>query len=220
VKAVWVVLIAVAIVMAVSASSASAFETSLSSADVQAAKTDGINLGREHQGYPMADYAIYAVANSLILLPSEGSIDAVVLATPYERVCYAAYLQTFQDLPVTQSDLSQAERPYMVDFIVFAHSATGSDAHFLTRFSKPRITIERFGSLLPVWTSSFGPALDFYTIPGLKRVLRFLGYNTYRFDLRSLAQRGADVSSLSGTFSLTDPYGRSYDWNFALGKYR
>ncbi len=201
------------------AAPALAFSPVLTPAETQAAIEQGRGAAAAHLGYDAAGYLLYSVPNTLLLAPGQGSVDAVIVGTPFERVTYASYLAAFQDSTASSDAVATAAAPDTVDFVVFAHSADPKDQAFLRRFRSASVTVA--GHVLPSASQTvFGPAEDFYTTSQGKRVPRWLGYGSFRFDLRTLATAGVDISRLKGTFGVIDPYGRHYSFAFDLSKYR
>jgi len=201
------------------ASPGRAFSPILTATDTQAALAEGQAAAATHLGYPVAGYILYAVPDALLIGPGQGSIDAIVVGTPFERVRYASYLAAFQNAQAAGSAVAAAAAPDTVDFIVFAHSGARGDQGFLQRFHA--VALEAHGhTLQPAGMTTFGPADDFFTTSQGKRVIRWLGYDTFRFDLRALALAGIDVARLTGRLNIVDPYGRRYDVAFDLSKYR
>jgi hypothetical protein len=210
---------AVALLLALSCAPGLAFSPALTSAQLHKALADGRSEAASRAGYPVAAYSLYAVPNALVIAPGQGSIDAIVVGTPFERVRYASYLAAFQGSQPGASDVADAAEAESVDFVVFAHGGAHDDQKFLQRFHAA--SIEAAGRLLqPERTTAFGPTEDFFTTTKGNRVFRWLGYDTYRFDVRSLARAGVDIARLRGTFRITDPYGRQRAYAFDLSKYR
>jgi hypothetical protein len=210
---------AVALLLVLSCAPGWAFSPKLTSAEIQKALADGRSESASRAGYPVTAYTLYAVPNALVIAPGRGAIDAVVVGTPFERVRYASYLAAFQGSHVSQSAIAEAASPESVDFVVFAHSGAQDDQTFLKRFHAAQV--EAVGrTLRPARTTTFGPSQDFFTTTQGNRVFRWLGYNTYRFDLRTLGSAGLDIARLRGTFRVVDPHGRQSAYAFDLSKYR
>jgi hypothetical protein len=211
-----------AYLVASSALTAGAFESKLTNAEIRTAENAGLELARKHDGFPVSQYAILARPDALSLVPGEGSVDAIIVGTPYERVSYASYLAAFQDQTPSVTDLQSAATPYTVDFIVVAHSAGhgAGEQSFLTRFSGPTLDVPGIGRLKPISKTVFGPTLDFYNLPNERRVPRWLGYDSYRFDLRELPGRTVDISRLKAILRISDPYGRRYSEPVDLSRLR
>jgi len=208
-----------AIALLFAASPARAFSPALTAAETQAAVAQGRGAAAAHLGYDAGSYLLYSAPDTLLLAPGQGSIDAVVVGTPFERVTYASYLAAFQESKISAEAIVAAAVPDTIDFVVFAHSGNPKDQTFLHRFRSAGVTAA--SRVLPASsTTLFGPAEDFYTTSEGKRVPRWLGYESFRFDLRALAAAGVDISHLKGTFAVVDPYGRHYSFAFDLSKYR
>ena len=209
---------AVALLLTLSCAPGWAFSPTLTSAESQKAIEEGRSEVASHAGYPVAEYTLYAVPNALVIAPGQGSIDAIVVGTPFERVRYASYLAAFQGLRPDRSAVANAAESESVDFVVFAHGGAHDDQRFLQRFHAASLEAAR-RSLQPERTTTFGPTEEFFTTTGGNRVFRWLGYDSYRFDLRALAGAGVDIARLRGSFRITDPYGRRSAYAFDLSKF-
>jgi hypothetical protein len=198
---------------------ASAYRSTLTPADMKAAVAAGAGMAAKHAGYSAQEYIAFAVRDALVLEPGEGSIDAVVVGTPFERVRYAAYLSAFEGDAPASSETSAAADPDYLDFIVFAHSSAKDDQDFLRRFGPVTLRIGGL-TLRPASMSTFGPAEDFFTVRGGARELRMLGYATFRFAVSGTAGSPRDIPRSTGKLVIVDPYGRRYDIEIDLAKYR
>jgi hypothetical protein len=201
-----------AMLIASSASTGAAFEPQLSNAEMRVAEKAGFELAAGHNGFPVSKYSVFARPDALSIAPGDGSVDAIIVATPYERVSYASYVAAFQGQAPSATDLQSAATPYTIDVIVVGHSA-GQDSDeqkFLAGFSGPILNVRGFGAMKPLSKTAFGPTIDFYNLANKRHVLRWLGYNLYRFDLRPLTVRGIAIAGLKATLRITDPYGRRY----------
>jgi len=199
---------------------ASGFEPVLRSVERQAAIDAGKSAALAHRGYSVASYTVYAVPDALAITPGEGAIDAVVVGTPFERVKYASYLAHFQGQAPSPKDVEEAATPNEIEFVVFAHSSGKLDPAFLSHFTSVSLSISGRTPLAPISRSTFGPTVDFYNVVGKGREERWLGYDTFAFDLRSLKVQGVDIARLGGTFAVIDPNGHKYSLPFDLSKYR
>ncbi len=199
---------------------ASGFEPVLSPIERQAAIDAGKSDALAHSGYSVRSYTVYAVPDALAITPGEGAIDAVVVGTPFERVKYASYVAHFQGQAPSSKDVDVAATPNEIEFVVFAHSSGKLDAAFLSHFTSVSLSIPGRAPLAPIARSTFGPTVDFYNVVGRGRDERWLGYDTFEFDLRSLKSQGADIARLAGTFVIVDPSGHKYSLPFNLSKYR
>ena len=197
---------------------ARAYLPALSSADVSMAVAAGRDAARRHLGLAVQRYVAYSVPDTLTVRSGAGAVDTVVVGTPYERVLYASYLAAFQGDAPTSGALAQAETADTLDVIVFGHARDQKDQGFLRRFKSPVLRLTGH-TLRPTSAGVFGPGEDFFNGPDGRELL-WLGYATYRFDLRPIVASGIDVRRLTGHFEVTDPYGRTYDIRLDLAKYR
>jgi hypothetical protein len=210
----------IASLLVITSAPVAALEPALTAAEQQSAIRDGRAIAFAHQGYPVSTYTVFEVPDALAITPGGGYIDAVVVATPFERARYASYLAYFQQSSPSSDEIARASRADEVDFLIFAHSSANMDRGFLSGFRAAAISSGRSVQLTPVSHSTFGPTIDFYNVAGRGRQPRLVGFDTFRFDLRPLVARGVDVSRLRGTFAITDPYGRAYSLAFDLSKMR
>lgn len=191
---------------------AGAYVPSLSAAQLKSAIDAGRAAAKSHEGLSAQFYTAFATRDALAASPDAGSVDAVVVGTPFERVEYAAYVAGFEGRTATVAEIADASTPQTLDVIVFAHSRDPLDQAFLGHFRGARLTI---GTVKrnPISISSTQPAKDFFNTP-VGRQLLWLGTVTYRFDLRGVA-----ADSIA-TYTVSDPYGRAYEVRIDLSKYR
>jgi hypothetical protein len=208
----------IASLLFIASSPAEALEPTLTAAEQQSAIRDGKTIAFAHQGYPVSNYTVFQVPDALAITPGGGSIDAVVVATPFERVRYASYLAYFQQTSPRPDEITRASNADEIDFLIFAHSSADMDRNFLSGFRAASISSARSVHLAFASRSTFGPTVDFYNVAGQGRQPRLVGFDTFRFDLRQLVAQGVDISRLRGTFEVTDPYGRAYSLTFDLSK--
>lgn len=194
-----------------------AYDPLLSASQIAQAEARGEALAHSHQGFRATGYVIFSTPDTLSLARGEGAIDAIVIQTSLQRVAYASYLHALQGTRLSVADVALAAQPYTLDLIVFAHSAgeEQQDQGFLTRFRDPLLAFQGLTAARPVASTIFGPTIDFFNDANGQRVMRWLGYVDYRFDLTKL-DRERDLATLRGTFSVTDPYGRRYRQPFDL----
>ncbi len=65
-------------------------------AAIARAAADGRAMYKPSYGYDLADHVVYQVRDARAIDPNDGSVDAVVLATPLERTRHAAYFGQYQ----------------------------------------------------------------------------------------------------------------------------
>jgi hypothetical protein len=210
----------IASLLVITSAPVAALEPALTAAELQSAIRDGKAIAFAHKGYPVSNYTVFEVPDALAIAPGGGSIDAVVVATPFERARYASYLAYFQQSSPDAAEIARASKSDEVDFLIFAHSSANMDRGFLSGFRAASIASARSLHVTPMSDSTFGPTIDFYNVTGRGRQPRLVGFDTFRFDLRPLVAQGVDVSRLRGTFEITDPYGRAYSVAFDLSKMR
>ena len=101
------------------------------------AVAEGAATGRQSNGYDAREYLVYTVDDARDIRPGQGSVDAVVLLTPLERLRHLAYLRAttgVKDEP-TAATAKSLFLPEEVGFRVFAHGTDGADSRFTERFS-------------------------------------------------------------------------------------
>jgi len=204
---------AVAVILYASAPlAAGAYDPSLSAAQIRSAIAVGRAAAKSHEGLSAQAYTAFATSDALEASPHGGSIDAVVVGTPFERVEYAAYVAAFERRTASVDEISDASTPQTLDVVVFAHSRDPLDQGFLRRFHGATLTV---GSVKhnPLSVMLTPPTKDFFNSPSGRQLL-WLGDMTYRFDMRGV-KPDAVV-----TFSVIDPYARAYDVPLDLSKYR
>ncbi|WP_155298505.1 hypothetical protein [Deinococcus kurensis] len=205
-----------ALLLALLLGSALAVRPTVTPALLRAAVSEGERLAAAPEaGYPLRPYTVYAVPDTLNLVAANGSVDAVTLATPFERTRYAVFLRRLGEDPVRPEDArAQADLPdHEVAFIVFAHGRTPDDQTFLTQFSAARLTLG--GRSVPLLdTARSGASISQYPRTAGEIGLRFIGTVTYRFRLP------AGLENASGTLRFTDATGKAFTLPVQLSRYR
>ena len=160
----------------------------------------GVGMVAHHLPYSVRPWLLYQSRDPLSAVHGRAGIDAVVVATPYERVRYHAYLDALQDIRVTPAMVEAMRRKARnsVGFLVYAHSRTSLDRTFLAAFR-------------PAPATHFGPALDFYDV-GSFREQRWVGSVTYRFPVRNCSEQGV--------LHFTDGEDARYRFAYDLSRYR
>ena len=108
------------------------------------AVVDGIAVARAANGYDAREYLIHAVADARDVQPEQGSVDAIVLLTPLERLRHAAYLRAVSGEAIEPS-LAAAREFYVaqeVGFRIFSHGLDGTDVRFTERFSSATLRMD------------------------------------------------------------------------------
>jgi len=141
-----------------------AVESPLAVQGVTSAFRDGVTLGqRQDQAYPFAGYALYHTADTLRLDAADGDVDAVVLATPWERTRYQAYLATIGGETVTPAQARERARQPdgTVSVLIFAHGTRPDDQAFLAGFRD--VTLKVSGAAVrPVEMRRSGTSMSQY----------------------------------------------------------
>ncbi len=196
--------------------SAWAAESPLSAASVQVAFAQGVALGKQtDQPYPLAPNAIYHTADTLRLEATNGDVDAVVIGTPWERTRYQGYLATIGGEKITATRARELARlpDGSVAVLIFAHGSKPDDQDFLAGFRGVTLRIGA-ASLLPTEARRSGTSVSQYPDTPGEIGERFTGTATYIFRLTP------DQLQASGTFSFTDPTGKTFHLPINLGRYR
>lgn len=199
-----------------------AFEPSLTDADVSSAISQGQQQEADPgHGLQIAEYVLYDRPNPLHLTADDDLVDAVIVATPAERLLYASYLASVQGKPLSQTDGKQLAQNYanVIAFRIFAHSISGADQErdFLSRFSDAQLRLPSGKILNAAPSDAFGPSQDFFIFSGGQHVFRWLGAENFAFDLSGLT---GDTSTLSATLELSDSSGHPYSYQVDLSRYR
>ncbi len=198
-------------------SRAAALTPVLSTNEITEAVAAGAALAKAGHGYPMSQYKLFAVKDTLSILPGQGALDAIVVATPYERLRYESYLNGYQHKAMSAHDIAGNLKghAHSVEFIMFVHSADSEKRDFLGHIGAANVVLANGKTLgAPVY-DRFGPTLDFYNVVGRGRELRWIGYVGARFALT-----GADAGGMHGTLSFSDDEGKRYHFPFDLSRYR
>jgi len=183
-------------------------------AAIARAAAEGRAMFKPSQGYELQDHVVYAVRDARDIDPADGSVDAVVLATPLERTRHAAYFGAYQKIamPPAEAFRKGGLGAGQVAFIVFAHGDDEADMEFPDKFAPASLTIGG-RTLAPAAIDRGGPSPSTYPLSAHGRS-RFVATITYRFDLSGIA--GANEAKARLAF--TDASGKSFDLpvDFAL----
>ena len=194
----------------------------LSARDVAQARAQGIAAAHRRRGYDDRAYPLFSVPDTLKIARGQGLVDAVLVGTPFERTRYAGYFAAFQNqtFDAGQARAIAGSLRDTVEFIVFVHSTNGKreDRNFLRSY---RQAVLQTGTrrIPAAQSTTFGPALDNYTMQDKGVVMRWVGSATFRFDLRNAGPAGA-IARLRGTLVLRDELAREHRYPFDLTRYR
>lgn len=191
-----------------------AVQPNLTPQELQRAIRDGTAMNTPSNGYILKDYLLKEYNSGISLTPGAGEVDAVVVATPYERVRYYSYLEALQQRPMTPAKARSVLAQYRgkVTFVVFAHSPYTVDAEveqFQRAYGNSSIKDEEGKTrqrsfldnyktaTLQVGSKTYtarpsidGPYTDIFSIQGSRPESRYLGLISYSFDLSRLAVGG------------------------------
>jgi hypothetical protein len=185
-------------------------------AAIARAAADGRAMYKPSFGYDLADHVVYEVRDARAIDPKDGSVDAVVLATPLERTRHAAYFGQYEQHALAPSEAYRKGglAAGQVAFIVFAHGSDEADMEFPAKFSTASLTIAG----KPLSASAVdrgGPSFSTYPLATTDRS-RFVATITYRFDLQTVP----GAATAQGRLAFTDASGKSFDLPVNLGVYR
>ncbi len=185
-------------------------------ADIDAAAADGAALFKAGEGYRLKDYVIHEVRDARTIDPADGSVDAIVFATPYERTRHAAFLGIYTQEPLTaaQARLDAALPDNWVSFIVFAHGDDGDDRDFPARFGKATLKIGAVTVPAAGVETSHVSESTYPLLPTERE--RFVATLTYRFDLSGVKL----AANQKAVLSFVDAQGKPRSISFDFGKYR
>ncbi|MDX2006749.1 MAG: hypothetical protein SFU83_15860 [Meiothermus sp.] len=188
-------------------------QPTLTAQQLERAMREGAAMNTPSSGYNLRDYLLREYNSGVSLTPRAGEVDAVTVATPYERVRYHSYLESLQQSPMNVAKAREVLRQYQgrVTFVVFAHSPFTVDAEteqfmqaygststrgergetrtrsFLDRY-KPA-TLSLGGRTYTARPVADGPYTDIFSILGSRPESRYLGLLSYSFDLSRLGTR-------------------------------
>jgi len=180
------------------------------------AADDGAAIAARKEGYPLPDYVLHEVRDARDLDPADGNVDAVVLATPLERVRHAAYREALSGHPrdvtklVEESGLANGS----IRVIIFAHGDDELDDAFPVKFTAIRLRAGT-NALEPSSMSHTQPAETIYPLAKVDRE-RLVSAITLIFDLKAAGLRGSEEARLT----FTDATGKPFDIAVPLAKFR
>jgi hypothetical protein len=198
------------------AAPARAVDLAPDAAAIARAAAEGRAMYKPTVGYGLHDYAIYAVRDARAIDPADGSVDAVVIATPLERTRHAAYFGAYEKraLPPAEAFRKGGLGPGRIAFIVFAHGGDEADMEFPGKFSTATLVIGG-RTLAATAIDRGGPSPSTYPRSTRGRT-RFVATITYRFDLSGIPDAGRARARLD----FTDASGKSFDLPVDLAAFR
>ena len=203
---------------AIAASGAPALAVDLTpdAAAIARAAADGRAMYKPAFGYALADHVVYEVRDARAIDPADGSVDAVVLATPLERTRHAAYFGQYEKRAISPAEAYRKGGlgAGQIAFIVFAHGGDEADMEFPAKFSVATLAIGR-NQVAATAVDRGGPSISTYPLSTTGH-MRFVATITYRFDLTGIADAGQGKARLG----FTDASGKSFDLPVDLAAFR
>ena len=212
-------------------------DATLSPVAVRQAVQAGMTMRSPRNGYIWAPYVLHEYTNGIRIDPKTPLVDAVTVATPYERVRYNSYLAAFQGKSLSTAEAAQVARSSAnhLTILLYTHSPISVQAEleawqqtyvkhgndqevqrtYLDDFKPATLTVNghTFTSTLKIE----GPYQDSFSTQG-KPEFRYLGVISYVFNLSPLVHNGR-VTGV-GELRFKDPTGRSYAQRIDLANYR
>ena len=218
-----------------------AVQPTLSGQQVQRAIQEGTRMNTPSTGYMLGNYLLKEYNSGVSLTPGASEVDAVAVATPFERLRYYSYLEALQErtmtLPRARNILGQYQNK--VGFVIFAHSPYTVDAEtelFKQAYGSSSINengkvrqrsfLDQYGpATLIIAGKTYtarpvvdGPYTDIFSIQGSRPESHYLGLVNYSFDLSPLIKDGK--ISGKGILRFKDSTGKTeYRLDVDLGKY-
>lgn len=195
---------------------AAAYVPAPGAAEIAEATRLGAALAEPYRGYPVQDYLLYAVGDALALDPSAGCVDAVQVATPFERTRHASFLAALARRPIGPEAAREAAAfpDGALAFTIFAHGAAEDDQDFLQRFSPPQLTFA--GRAARLTGQDRSPTFrDIYPHAPASDRERQVGTVTFRFQLDP-----ASLADGRGVLSFTDACAKAFRLPVDLARYR
>ena len=192
--------------------SALALSPVLTPALTEQAVKEGDTMSRETGVYTWGPYLLKTFTEDIRLTAESPEVDGIALGTPYERVRYESFLQTFQDRPLTPAQSTQLAKKWdnKISFLLYTHSpgpvsaeeelwqqaytrgnateTKGREHSYLDLYQSATLTVG--GKTLTAKPEIDGPYGDQFTLPAGTPEFRYLGVVHYTFDLSGLPSTG------------------------------
>jgi hypothetical protein len=207
-----------ALAFALGALPAPAVELTLAPDEITAAVGEGGAMAARGEGYVIGTYLLFSVDDALHIAEDDQTIEAVVVATPYERLRFQAYLLAHEGRPAPgQGDQFLARDRGVLEIVVYAHSRGPGDREFMQHFGAGALA-SAGTTRDAVQVTSTDPVIDSYYLSNGTVVKRWLGQVTYRFDLRNDPALAA--ATAPATLSFLDDRGAVRRYTLTLAGYR
>jgi hypothetical protein len=197
---------------------APAVELTLEPNEIAAAVGEGGAMAARGTGYAIGTYLLFGVDDALHIADDDQTIEAVIVATPYERLRFHAYLLAHEGRPAPGSgDQFVAGDRDVLEIVVYAHSRGVGDREFMQHFGAGTLASAETTREAAQVTST-DPVIDSYYLSSGAVVKRWLGQVTYRFNLRDDPALAA--ATTPATFSFLDDRGAAHRYTLNLAGYR
>ncbi|MFC4454405.1 hypothetical protein [Deinococcus sonorensis] len=201
-----------ALLSALCAGSALALTPSLTVQQVAQAAQEGDAMFHKNGAYVWGSYLLKTYTEDIRLRVDSPEVDGIALGTPYERLRYASFLASFQDMALTPAQSVQLAGTLKnkLTFLVYTHSPRGvgeeeeqwqqayhsgdvkpsanREHSYLDAYKAATLTVG--GRTLQAQPQIDGPYRDQFTLPTGGADFRFLGVVQYTFDLTGLPAKG------------------------------
>ena len=218
------------------ASSAAALTPVLTPELIARATTEGDTMSRNTGVYTWGPYLIKTYTEDIVLKADSPEVDGIAVGTPYERLRYESFLDTFQDMPLTPGQAAQFAQKLnnKISFLLYTHSpgpvsaeeelwkqaynqgkateTKGREHSYLDLYQPATLSVA--GKTLTAKPEIDGPYGDQFTLPAGTPQFRYLGVVHYTFDLTGLPTSG------SVTLNFKDSGGKAYTQQANLGQLR
>ncbi|WP_161884078.1 hypothetical protein [Deinococcus alpinitundrae] len=217
-------------------SPAAALSPVLTPALTAQATKEGDTMSRNTGVYTWGPYLIKTYTDDIVLKVNSPEVDGIALGTPYERLRYESFLDTFQDMPLTPDQSAQFAQKWKnkISFLLYTHSpgpvaqeeelwqqaynqgkateTKGREHSYLDLYQPATLTVA--GKTLTAKPEIDGPYGDQFTLPAGTPQFRYLGVVHYTFDLTGLPTSG------SVTLNFKDSGGKTYTQKADLSQLR
>ncbi|AWN22661.1 hypothetical protein DKM44_04945 [Deinococcus irradiatisoli] len=197
---------------------------------------EGDTMSRDTGVYTWGPYLIKTYTEDVRLQPDSPEVDGIALGTPYERLRYESFIQTFQDRPLTTAQSAQFAQKWnnKISFLLYTHSpgpvsqeeelwqqaynqgqateTKGREHSYLDLYQPATLTVG--GKTLTAKPEIDGPYGDQFTLPAGTPEFRYLGVVHYTFDLTGLPTNG------TVTLNFKDSTGKTYNQQANLSQLR
>ncbi|MFC4453525.1 hypothetical protein [Deinococcus sonorensis] len=197
---------------------------------------EGDSMSRTTGVYTWGSYLLKTYTDDIRLTANSPEVDGIALGTPYERLRYESFLDTFQDRPLTAAQAKVFAQKWnnKITFLLYTHSpgpvsqeeelwqqaysrgnateTKGREHSYLDLYQSATLTVG--GKTLTAKPEIDGPYGDQFTLPAGTPEFRYLGVVHYTFDLTGLPTSG------TVTLKFKDSSGKTYAQQANLSQLR